>query len=84
MADRVLTAASFSLSSFSTFPHSHHAVNELGDPFFARLELGDGSIGTNTECTVFAWMGMGMSFLFGSSWISGPDGGGKTGRKDLE
>jgi hypothetical protein len=67
----VSTVASFPLSPF---PHPHHAFEGFGGTFFTRPELNDESTGANTDGTVFAWMGVGPSFLSGFLLISGPGG----------
>jgi hypothetical protein len=67
----VSTAASFPLSPFS---HPHYAFEGFGGTFSTRPELSDESTGANTDGTVFAWMGVGPSFLSGFLLISGPGG----------
>jgi hypothetical protein len=71
-------------------PRSHYAFEEFVGLSFARPQFEDGSIGaTSTDGVLFAWMGMGMSFLislrvFGPGRAEGPVGMPESKRGDLK
>ena len=72
MAGSALTTVSSTPSSSLTSPGSYHASEEFAGPPFACPEFIYGSLGTNADGAVFAWVGMGMSsFSFGFLRISG-------------
>ena len=73
--DMVQAMPRFPCSLFlpSTFPRPRHAFGDFVGCSFGRSRFFDESEGTNCDGEVFAWMGMGTSYILSFWKIPGVD-----------